>query len=64
MKRSGGRFTASADNFKAGLKLMDSFKTWFENTAANVKSKNCNTLTEKNAGGTFLTKEGLMGFER
>jgi len=60
----GGRFTASADNFKAGLKLMDSFKTWFENTAANVKSKNCNTLTEKNAGGTFLTKEGLMGFEK
>ena len=60
----GGRFTASADNFKAGLKLMDSFKTWFENTAANVKSKNCNTLTEKNAGSTFLTKEGLMGFEK
>ena len=60
----GGRFTASADNFKAGLKLMDSFKTWFENTAANVKSKNCNTLTEKNAGGTFLTKEGLKGFEK
>ena len=60
----GGRFTASADNFKAGLKLMDTFKTWFENTAANVKSKNCNTLTEKNAGGTFLTKEGLMGFEK
>ncbi|MBQ2624822.1 MAG: hypothetical protein IJG18_06965 [Kiritimatiellae bacterium] len=60
----GGRFTASADNFKAGLKLMDTFKTWFENTAANVKSKNCNTLTEKNAGSTFLTKEGLMGFEK
>ena len=60
----GGRFTASAENFKAGLKLMDSFKTWFENTAANVKSKNCNTLTEKNAGSTFLTKEGLMGFEK
>ena len=60
----GGRFTASADNFKAGLKLMDTFKTWFENTAANVKSKNCNTLTEKNAGGTFLAKEGLMGFEK
>ena len=60
----GGRFTASADNFKAGLKLMDSFKTWFENTAANVKSKNCNTLTEKNAGSTFLTKEGLKGFEK
>ena len=60
----GGRFTASADNFKAGLKLMDSFKAWFENTAANVKSKNCNTLTEKNAGSTFLTKEGLMGFEK
>ncbi len=60
----GGRFTASADNFKAGLKLMDSFKAWFENTAANVKSKNCNTLTEKNAGSTFLTKEGLKGFEK
>ena len=60
----GGRFTASADNFKAGLKLMDTFKTWFENTAANVKSKNCNTLTEKNAGSSFLTKEGLMGFEK
>ena len=60
----GGRFTASADNFKAGLKLMDTFKTWFENTAANVKSKNCNTLTEKNAGSTFLTKEGLKGFEK
>ena len=60
----GGRFTASADNFKAGLKLMDTFKTWFENTAANVKSKNCNTLTEKNAGSTFLAKEGLMGFEK
>ena len=60
----GGRFTASADNFKAGLKLLDTFKTWFENTAANVKSKNCNTLTEKNAGSTFLTKEGLKGFEK
>jgi len=60
----GGRFTASADNFKAGLKLMDTFKTWFENTAANVKSKNCNTLTEKNAGTTFLTKAGLKGFEK
>ena len=60
----GGRFTASADNFKAGLKLMDTFKTWFENTAANVKSKNCNTPTEKNAGSTFLTKEGLKGFEK
>lgn len=60
----GGRFTASADNFKAGLKLLDTFKTWFENTAANVKSKNCNTLTEKNAGTTFLTKAGLKGFEK
>ena len=60
----GGRFTASADNFKAGLKLMDTFKAWFENTAANVKARNCNTPTEKNAGTTFLTKAGLKGFEK
>ena len=36
----GGRFVANAENFKAGLKLMDGFDAWFQETRNAFKSKN------------------------
>lgn len=38
--KTGGRFVENAENFKAGLKLMDGFDTWFQATRNAFKSKN------------------------
>lgn len=38
--KTGGRFVANAENFKAGLKLMDGFDAWFQATRTAFKSKN------------------------
>lgn len=38
--KTGGRFVANAENFKAGLKLMDGFDAWFQATRNAFKSKN------------------------
>ena len=43
----GGRFIANAENFKAGLKLLDAFEAWFPPTRANAYSKNFTTTTER-----------------
>ena len=32
----GGRFMQSVDNFRNGLRLMDAFDTWFDNTQASL----------------------------
>ena len=36
----GGRFMQSADNFKNGLRLLDSFNSWFDETGAALKKVN------------------------
>ena len=33
----GGRFLQSADNFKNGMRLLDSFSAWFDETCASLK---------------------------
>ena len=38
--KTGGRFVENAENFKAGLKLMDGFDAWFQATRNAFKSKN------------------------
>ena len=43
----GGRFIENAENFKAGLKLMDAYATWFTTMHANAYAKNFTTPTER-----------------
>ena len=38
--KTGGRFVENAENFKAGLKLMEWFDAWFQTTRDAFKSKN------------------------
>ena len=38
--KTGGRFVENAENFKAGLKLMEGFDAWFQATRNAFKSKN------------------------
>lgn len=64
----GGRFVASTENFKAGLKLMDGFDAWFQATRDAFKSKNAanKPLSSLNGSGLAFALErngaGLQKF--
>ncbi len=65
----GGRFLADAESFQNGLRLMDSFATWFkaahdtknadQNTLANAK-----TVTDLNLSSSVVKGDSLAAFER
>ena len=65
----GGRFLDNAENFKNGLRLMDSFKDWFTGICATRKADgnkftNARTLTELNFNSDFATRDTSAAFER
>ena len=57
----GGRFMESADNFKNGLRLIDSFDKWFNKTKAALHKVHPNTLTSHYKEG--MSKTLLNGWE-
>ena len=61
----GGRFLQSADNFKEGLRLMDSFKEWFTQVR---ERKNANgeatSLTDLNIAQSVTTHDATAALER
>ena len=61
----GGRFMQSAENFKEGLRLMDSFKEWFTQVR---ERKNADgepvSLTDLNIAGTVTTRDSTAALER
>ena len=65
----GGRFLVNAENFKAGLKLLDSFKTWFDDVRAygqadKGKLENADTPSKLNATTTLYGNEkNVKGLE-
>ncbi|MCR5414771.1 MAG: hypothetical protein K6F50_08645 [Kiritimatiellae bacterium] len=60
----GGRFTASAANFREGLRLMKSFEGWYENVAANIKMNAARTATEINGSSGAFMKGQHRGLAR
>ena len=65
----GGRFLDNAENFKNGLRLMDSFKAWFAELRETRKADgntfvHASTLTELNFKSDFLTNDTSAAFER
>lgn len=57
----GGRFMQSADNFKNGLRLIDSFDKWFDETNVALHKVHPNTLTAHFEEG--MSKTLLNGWE-
>ena len=66
----GGRFLESAENFANGLRLMDSFASWFtavcETKAADREGKfeNAKTVTDFNFVGSIASRRSQAGLER
>ena len=59
----GGRFTESAEGFRAGLALMDKFAQWYANLSADVDGEKFDTPTKAHAGKTYVPANGLVGYE-
>ncbi len=57
----GGRFMQSAENFKNGLRLLDSFNSWFEETGAALKNIHVNSTESHYEEG--MSKTLLNGWE-
>ena len=69
----GGRFLQSADNFKNGLRLMDSFKSWFSENHAkfesmkdgrNLKYEDGMSMTLLNTSQTAFSETNLLATEK
>ena len=65
----GGRFTASTENFRKGLALMDRFGGWYQNVAAAVRQHQDNlhavpNPTVRNAHGKYLAPDALKAHEK
>ena len=71
----GGRFLESAANFANGLRLMDSFETWFQDVVDTMKPVHeqerktrdfsvANTLTKLNIDSSLLDMGNLKGIEK
>ena len=69
----GGRFLQSADNFKNGLRLMDSFKGWFAETYAkfesmkdgrSLKYEDGMSMTLLNTSATAFSEINLLATEK
>ncbi|MBQ7457113.1 MAG: hypothetical protein IJS54_05885 [Desulfovibrio sp.] len=71
----GGRFTESPDNFANGLRLMNSFKTWYNDLVTTTKHCTSNkignydfatadTFTKLNADTYNVDQGNALGFEK
>ena len=65
----GGRFLANAENFANGLRLMDSFETWFKaaqaaRDAGGKNFANVKTVTELNLTSALSRADCRLAFER
>ena len=65
----GGRFLANAENFANGLRLMDSFETWFKaaqatRDAGGKNFANAKTVTELNLTSALSRADCRLAFER
>ena len=59
----GGRFTESAESFRAGLVLMDRFAEWYARTAQAVKDGKLDTPTQVNATKGNLRVDSARAYE-
>ena len=59
----GGRFTESAESFRAGLVLMDRFAEWYARTAQAVKDGKLDTPTQVNATMGNLRVDSARAYE-
>ena len=68
----GGRFTASVENYRAGLALLGTFKNWFAATNAAIDSKRGKnphvpegaTPTVLNADTSYFTTDAAYAYEK
>ena len=71
----GGRFLESAQNFADGLRLVDSFATWFQDVVDTMTPvhkqeretrdfSTANTLTKLNIDSSLLKADNLKGIEK
>jgi len=69
----GGRFLENAANFNEGLRLLDSFQTWYEDLSGILGGKlshteqtlaNADTPSKLNLSGSFLKPSALRGMEK
>ena len=59
----GGRFMESAEDFRAGLILMDRFAEWYANLADGARSEHPDTLSKVNASAGSTRPEAVKAYE-
>ena len=60
----GGRFTQNVEGFKAGLKLMDKFTTWYGDLMGDREAKTRDTPTKANLNFASCTDAAKTGVEK
>ena len=68
----GGRFTASVENFRAGLALVGTFNNWFASTVnavqtrggRNAQAQAKKSLTVMNADGPYFNADARYAYEK
>ena len=60
----GGRFTASPANFREGLRLLESFAPWYQQTVAAALNGNLHNPTLININATIATADAERGVEK
>lgn len=63
LMKYGGRFLQSAENFKNGLRLLDSFSAWFDKTSADLAKIHKSTLHGDAVYEDGMSKTLLNGSE-
>ncbi len=58
----GGRFMESAEDFRAGLILMDRFAEWYANLAGGARSEHPDTLSKVNASAGSTRPEAVKAY--
>ena len=59
----GGRFTESAESFRAGLDLMDRFAEWYVQLGSDIAQNKFDTPTKVNVTEGYVLPESLKGYE-
>ena len=60
----GGRFTASVEDFRQGLNLMDKFQNWYSETVKQVREGNKNNATALNLKITIVNEKSETPIEK
>ena len=60
----GGRFAESVENFRAGLRLLDSFGGWYDRLVADIQAGKTDTPTLVNGHATRLEPQHKSAHER